>query len=270
MSAESISRHGAVLRESLLHGGGLRPSAVLVRTFHEPCCMMISCHVLLHKAHRSCLPVVNIHCVSGYPAVIPFCFRPTTNIREFCWGECPSVPLAPAPGSLVHIRGSRSVGLSRVIDVDGAEALTIEPCYGRKAGKPISVPRRKAELLRGRGGDRPAILLCSETESFRLLARSQLLPTDAVLELGCSYGEATALIAKRAASVLAIDVSADAIERAAVRCAGQPNVRFNRLDCVKRQAQLLDEAVAAEISAVFIDINGNRASKVIVTARGAP
>ena len=122
--------------------------------------------------------------------------------------------------------------------------------------------------MRGRGG-RHAILLVGETESFRKLARSQVLPTDTVLEIGCSYGEATALIATRARCVIAVDISSDALERAAERCAGCTNVRFEQIDCVKQPARLLEVAGPEGVHALFLDINGNRASEVVTSLLAA-
>ncbi len=50
------------------------------------------------------------------------------------------------------------------------------------------------------------------------------------LELGCSVGVFTRLLAARCAELLAVDVSADALARAAARCAGLPQVRFAACD----------------------------------------
>ena len=130
---------------------------------------------------------------------------------------------------------------------------------------PCVVPRRKAELMRGRGPheEQPAILLCGETESFRMLARSQIIPTDTVLEVGCSYGLATKELAARARKVVAVDVSSSAIERASAHCAAHAeNIRFERIDGLKQQSQLLDMAAGSTVA--FIDINGDRASADVV------
>ncbi|MDB5039715.1 MAG: methyltransferase [Candidatus Eremiobacteraeota bacterium] len=48
----------------------------------------------------------------------------------------------------------------------------------------------------------------------------------AALELGCSVGVFTALLARRCEALDAVDVSEDAVARAAQRCAGAPHVRF--------------------------------------------
>ena len=173
----------------------------------------------------------------------------------------PPYEKAPEADSLVWVRG-RGGGVARVVSAHGDE-LRVCPLYGSRAGVPCEVPRRKAELMRGRGEEQPAILLCGETESFRMLARSQLLPTDTVLEVGCSYGLATKELAARAQKVVAVDVSSSAIERASAHCAAHAEkLRFEKIDGIKQQRQLLDMAAGATVA--FVDINGDRASADVV------
>ena len=181
----------------------------------------------------------------------------------------PPYAAPPQPGTLVYVR-KRGIGPSRVAaSVAGSDdAIVVEPLFGQRAGAPLEVARRKAEVMRGRGRER-AVLLCGETDSFRALSRSMVLPTDVVMEIGCSYGGATALLASRAESVIAVDVSDDALSRAATECASHSNVRFERIDVVKDPARLLDDAVASGVSIVFVDINGNRAGDIVTTLLAA-
>eukprot|EP00966_Prymnesium_polylepis_P290221 6704123-Prymnesium_polylepis.1 len=117
--------------------------------------------------------------------------------------------------------------------------------------------------MRGRGV-RPAVLLCGETESYRRLARSQVLPSDVVLEIGCSYGVATRSLATRASRVLAVDLSADALRRAEDKCGDRfGNVRFELLDAVHDLARLTAISRAMGVTAVFVDVNGNRPSQPV-------
>lgn len=53
---------------------------------------------------------------------------------------------------------------------------------------------------------------------------------DEALELGCSYGVFTELLASRCESVTACDCSSAALEQARVRCASYKNIRFHQLD----------------------------------------
>jgi SAM-dependent methyltransferase len=50
------------------------------------------------------------------------------------------------------------------------------------------------------------------------------------LELGCSIGVFTRMLAERCAALLAVDVSDDALARAALRCTDAPHVRFASCD----------------------------------------
>jgi 2-polyprenyl-3-methyl-5-hydroxy-6-metoxy-1,4-benzoquinol methylase len=50
------------------------------------------------------------------------------------------------------------------------------------------------------------------------------------LEIGCAEGAFTQRLAQRCRSLAAADLSAVSLERAARRCAGQPNVRFEQWD----------------------------------------
>jgi SAM-dependent methyltransferase len=55
-------------------------------------------------------------------------------------------------------------------------------------------------------------------------------PLPRALEIGCAEGLFTAELGPRCADLLAVDVSAVALERARERCADQPTVRFARAD----------------------------------------
>ena len=197
--------------------------------------------------------------ISGYST---FGLPPDNQWPRVLLSAWPPYQTAPAPGTLVYVRGSRGGGVARVVAVED-EQLTVSPMFGPKAGALVCAPRRKVEIMRGREAERHALLMCGETETFRQLARSQLLPGDRVLEIGCSYGEATSLITRRAGTVLAVDVSSDAIKRAAARCAANTNVRFEKLDAIKDPSQLLDLASRADTNVIFVDVNGNRASDAV-------
>ena len=168
----------------------------------------------------------------------------------------------PKPGSMVCIRGSRGYP-ARVI-VGGDDELNVEAVSGPTVGMRTRVKRRKAEIMRGRGPSQPpAILLCGETESFRRLARSQVLSTDEVIEIGCSYGLATELLAARAHKVLAIDVSEDALRRSAERLQRFDNVRFENLDATRERPRLWRIASQMATTVLLLDINGDRSSTAV-------
>jgi hypothetical protein len=57
------------------------------------------------------------------------------------------------------------------------------------------------------------IIITAETEDFRHMCRTQVLPGDVVLELGCSYGMATKVLCEQAGDdhVLGVDLGLDAL-----------------------------------------------------------
>jgi len=59
--------------------------------------------------------------------------------------------------------------------------------------------------------DAPRILLCEKTREFRRLARAQLTKDDFCVELGCSWGEASHLLAQRCSRLIGLDNSHKAI-----------------------------------------------------------
>lgn len=109
--------------------------------------------------------------------------------------------------------------------------------------------RWKPDRSRGR-----YIILCGETINYRAIARNLTAPEDVVLELGCSFGDATAELAMRASVVRAVDHSTECVERTAARL---PDIETHQLDVFGNSAQLL--SLGAGCSSVFCDLNGNRA-----------
>ena len=64
-----------------------------------------------------------------------------------------------------------------------------------------------------------------EREKYdRTLAAIPVPHPPSILEIGCSIGAQTARLAARADTLLALDISAEAVARARARCAGLPNV----------------------------------------------
>mgnify|MGYP003322079891 CR=1 FL=1 len=89
-------------------------------------------------------------------------------------------------------------------------------CYVRGKGRVAAPaePDRRVVPLVGRGKAR-ALVLCAESNIFRDLARTQVAPDDRVLEIGCSYGEATAILAATCPTVLGVDPSRTVLKTAA-------------------------------------------------------
>jgi len=77
------------------------------------------------------------------------------------------------------------------------------------------------------------------SSSYEVVKRGHTLsviPTggcERALELACAEGHFTALLAERVGTLLASDISALALERAANRCHGKTNIAFQKLDLVR-------------------------------------
>eukprot|EP00300_Choanocystis_sp_HF-7_P014450 c18693_g1_i1.p1 GENE.c18693_g1_i1~~c18693_g1_i1.p1 ORF type:complete len:171 (-),score=40.47 c18693_g1_i1:170-682(-) len=97
------------------------------------------------------------------------------------------------------------------------------------------------------------IVICSETDDYRVLARAQPNSTDHVVEIGCSAGVATALIYERCSNIIAIDISHSLLHHAATVL---PNVNFVNLDVLAEDKRL--EELCQGCTKMFVDIGGNR------------
>jgi peptidoglycan/xylan/chitin deacetylase (PgdA/CDA1 family)/glycosyltransferase involved in cell wall biosynthesis/2-polyprenyl-3-methyl-5-hydroxy-6-metoxy-1,4-benzoquinol methylase len=80
---------------------------------------------------------------------------------------------------------------------------------------------------------------CESSDYEQLRYRDTLelipdLPGGSALELACAQGHFAAQLAPRVGALLATDLSPKALERAVERCAGLPNVAFQRLDFVSQ------------------------------------
>ena len=85
-----------------------------------------------------------------------------------------------------------------------------------------------------------------------------MLPTDTVLELGCSFGDTTVELASRVARVRAADNSVACVERTVARVAALPAaVETHLLDVFGNVEQVL--SLGAGCDAVFCDLGGSRA-----------
>jgi len=98
------------------------------------------------------------------------------------------------------------------------------------------------------------IRIVSNVKTFRKLARSLPSPDDTVLEVGCSTGETTRMLAKTCKRVVAVDVSNEVSRTAAVACADLPNVTVARIDG-RDTAKMRDLAGRPDL--IFADIGGN-------------
>jgi hypothetical protein len=118
--------------------------------------------------------------------------------------------------------------------------------------------------------DSPVGIVVSDTMSFRNLDKV-VLPTDLVVEIGCSYGAATERLVKRVddpGQVLAVDTGRDCILRVKERLGG---VRAIQCDVLRFYADLFVNLVAMKSAygpeskvVVFCDIGGDRELESVV------
>lgn len=141
-------------------------------------------------------------------------------------------------------------------------------------------PKRLVPILTS-DKDGLEVIVTRTTSHYRLLAASQLISTDYVLEIGCSNGEASLVIAKyvEKGRLIGIDVSTEMIQQAQekFRDLGKANVSFHVVDpfgdpkraldiAMKHKCQNIDQSHddGKDRLVVFIDIGGNRDLESVV------
>jgi SAM-dependent methyltransferase len=112
--------------------------------------------------------------------------------------------------------------------------------------------RREFRLFAGLPRE-PRILLVSTARTFRRLVAREVRPDDAVLEIGCSTGETTRLLAAQAKTVLAVDISDELVAKTAELFKDSPNVTVKKVDA--RNMPTLAQLMPAP-DVVFIDVGG--------------
>jgi len=111
----------------------------------------------------------------------------------------------------------------------------------------------------------PCIAVVPDTSSFRHLGRSLVTADDHVVEVGSCHGHCTAVLQSRAASVLAFDVSEDFLAESRRRV---PGARFEFLDIFEEHGRLRAMPEAAQCTAAFVDIGGDRQLHQVLLAVG--
>ena len=126
-------------------------------------------------------------------------------------------------------------------------------------------------LVERKGTESKRVLVVGDTLLYRHLATSEVLPTDTVVDVGCSRGHTTALIAASGAElVLGVDIGVDCIatcqrDHAAAIAAG--NLRFHCSDIFASDARAWAEnSGAGGATVLFLDIGGNRDYMAVANA----
>ena len=239
--------------------------------------------------------------------------RPLTEMATFTWILYPPHEATKlSPGDCVFIRTSSQKEIGRkghVVESESENQKKEEdrvsvriPITGKSnpAGNSPDDqdfytasfrPIRLIPVLSGRTIDNDSpnkctIIVTETTNKYRLLAASQLKPTDHVLEIGCSNGECSLVISKyvQEGSLVGFDISQKMIAEAESKmksgCTGKGHghVQFHVIDPFTNPKQALLLATGKESSSVaegntnteegkdkplrpsvvFIDIGGNR------------
>jgi hypothetical protein len=97
---------------------------------------------------------------------------------------------------------------------------------------------------------RTAFVATRGVREYRATITRLVRPEDMVLEVGCEWGTTTALLARRARSVLGTDISRECVTRAQSQ---HPGVEFRALDAYDLRAVL---ALGRPFTAVYMDLSG--------------
>ena len=141
---------------------------------------------------------------------------------------------------------------------------------------------RLVPVLETSSSDTTNIVLTETTTKYRLLAASQLKKEDHILEIGCSNGECSLVIAKYGGSLVGIDVSTEMISQAKEKMSKTNDddnttyskVQFHILDPFLQPQKVIQvsslssqlqnnndddvETKKKQPTVIFIDIGGNR------------
>mmetsp|Transcript_12044 Transcript_12044/g.14030 ORF Transcript_12044/g.14030 Transcript_12044/m.14030 type:complete len:488 (+) Transcript_12044:226-1689(+) len=109
-----------------------------------------------------------------------------------------------------------------------------------------------------KGWKRAPMIVCATTKDYRFQVQTLLTGNDVVLEIGCSYGKTTALIAHRTNNVVGVDIEPHLIEECKIR---NPHIPFHCRDANKIEewhTEVLEMSglPSDHFSVVFIDVAG--------------
>ncbi|CAK4717503.1 hypothetical protein LEN26_005936 [Aphanomyces euteiches] len=128
----------------------------------------------------------------------------------------------------------------------------------------VAPSRLTPQLFRPSGHPfKTGVLVSAKTDHYRRLAKTQILPSDIVLEIGCDLGITVDSIAEcvGVANVVGVDKSHESIQ---VAKQTYPHCQFVEMDIFHSRDELL--ALAAKCTKILIDINGNRLLEAVLNA----
>jgi len=99
-------------------------------------------------------------------------------------------------------------------------------------------------------------LIVPETPEFRAAARAHSRPDDIALEVGCSYGEATAVLVERGCrAIVGVDNSLECLRHVGeTLLPAGGRLRLQLLDCLRYPGQLSALVAATAPSLLLLDI----------------
>lgn len=110
------------------------------------------------------------------------------------------------------------------------------------------------------------VIVAATVGHYRKLASTRIQNSDSVMEIGCSTGETTRLLAAASRCVLAIDCSDQMVSKTKVQLACSDHVRVVKADA--RDTDLLAQTMP-EPDAIFLDVGGNQQlDKIATIVRG--
>jgi precorrin-6B methylase 2 len=106
------------------------------------------------------------------------------------------------------------------------------------------------------------LIIAVTVDYYRRLARERVEEGSTVVEIGCSTGRTTRLLARRCGRVVAVDVSQEMVTRVQQELADCPNVLVARVD--GRDVETLAQ-LAGRPDTVFVDVGGDALLENVLT-----
>eukprot|EP01065_Artemidia_motanka_P032420 TRINITY_DN39437_c0_g1_i1.p1 TRINITY_DN39437_c0_g1~~TRINITY_DN39437_c0_g1_i1.p1 ORF type:complete len:299 (+),score=75.06 TRINITY_DN39437_c0_g1_i1:56-952(+) len=182
-----------------------------------------------------------------------------------CWsGWCVHPPLAPLPAGLstgdevfVKLRSDKETGAGEVLEL-GGEGGRILVRYLDGSGQYWCNPRRVVRV------QREGVVVTYHTAEFRMLCYAYARAA-CVVELGCSFGGATEVLARVARRVVATDVAEGCVEATHDKTAALGDVRCLVADALTPEGRSRVREACGDLpcDAVFVDVGGNRCGDIV-------
>ena len=175
----------------------------------------------------------------------------------------------PAIGEVVQalLKSQTRAVRAEVVAVEADGRWRVRPLAEEGAAEEVVPLGRLTPTYRD--GPEPVVVCVDDTHGFRRLARLQVESGDKVVEVGCSYGDTTELMARPGdCELLGLDISDECVRH----CAGLqlPRARFEWFDALGSRTALRQLLDLERPDLLVVDINGRRAlADVVELVEGA-